>query len=105
VKFIKLVDACIVSSLRNICFVSILKFYSIVSQLHMRGLKKHESPLQLLLDLPLSPEFARLFPAIQQKAVELFESPIFRVDVVYKSELQWTPCECSVQDIIDGVRR
>ncbi|OHT09907.1 Dynein heavy chain family protein [Tritrichomonas foetus] len=106
VKFIKLVDACIVSALRNVCFMSLLELYCVMSSLHNRGLKKLNSPnMKPLKELELSSEFGRIFPGLQQKTAEFFESPVFRVDVMFKGELQWTPCEKHVTDIIDSVRK
>jgi dynein heavy chain len=77
-----------------------------MSQLHMRGLKRLNSPnMQPVPDLPLSSEFSRIFPAIQQRATEMFESPVFRVDVIYKGELIWKPPEPDVLAIVTSVRK
>jgi dynein heavy chain len=106
VKFIKLVDACIVSALRNICFTSLLELYCIMRSLHCRGLRKLDSSaMDPLPELPLSSEWTRIFGAIQQKATDFFETPVFRVDVAYKGELRWTPCEKHVTDVVDTMRR
>ena len=106
VKFIKLVDACIVSALRNVCFTSLIELYCVMSSLHKRGLVKLDSPnMKPLPELELSSEFSKIFPGLQAKTAEFFETPVFRVDVMFKGELQWTPCEKHVMDIIDSVRK
>jgi len=105
VKFIKLVDACIVSALRSICFTSFLEFYCITSSLHSRGLNFLKSPLMNPLPtLVLPSEFARVFPQINQKATEFFESPVFVVDVNFSKHLEWTPNETTVLSIFDKIR-
>lgn len=105
VKFIKLVDACIVSALRSVCFNSLLEFYCIISSLYVRGQKvlgsETENPLP---KLSLSPEFEKIFPQINQKATDFFESPVFSIDVNYDKEVIWNPNEEKVVDIIESVR-
>ncbi|EAX96982.1 Dynein heavy chain family protein [Trichomonas vaginalis G3] len=106
VKFIKLVDACIVSALRTVCFNSFIEFYCIISSLHKRSLKLlNSNEMKPLPELILPSEFSPVFPFINQKATEFFETPVFAVNINLSKEVVWTPNEGTVLNIIAQIRK
>jgi hypothetical protein len=77
-----------------------------MSILHTKGLKKLESPeLSELPELILTSEFGRIFPSINQRISEMFETPVFRVDINFQKELIWAPSFQQVLDNIGQIRR
>lgn len=105
VRFIRLVDYVIVSTLRQICFTSLLELYTIMNQLFQRGIHKigYEDP-QPIQPLELPNEYEKIYQTIQNKTSELFSQPIFRIDVNYTDQMNWKPSQIEIINTIDVVR-
>ncbi|OHT00707.1 Dynein heavy chain family protein [Tritrichomonas foetus] len=105
VRFIRLVDYVVISSLRHICFTSLLELYSIILTLHDRGVKKlnYEDPSPIE-EINLPNEFQKIYKIIHQKTGEIFELPIFRIDVSFSQNMNWKPTEKEIVTRIETVR-
>lgn len=105
VRFIRLIDYLIISSLRRICFTSLLDMHSILLTLQDRGVNKigykDPSPVEPLI---LPNEYQKIYSVIRKQTNEIFEQPIFQIDVTYKDKLVWKPTKEEIIGTIDSVR-
>jgi dynein heavy chain len=79
--------------------------FSILKTLHLKGVAKFgfEDP-EPFDDLALPTEYQKLYQLIQQRTAEIFELPLFRIDVSYDEQLHWSPGQLAIIDRIDAVR-
>ena len=104
-RFIRLVDYVVISALRSICFNSLLDFYSVMKILYDNGAEQLEFKSENdVSDLNLSPEFTKIYEIIKGRTSEIFNAPIFLIDVKYDNTLQFTPTDYNIIEKIDQVR-
>ncbi|KAK8845027.1 hypothetical protein M9Y10_021203 [Tritrichomonas musculus] len=105
VRFIRLVDYVVIGALRNICFNSLLDLFGILESLHNRGLQRYKfTPKKPIGELMIPIEYSRMYSFLLQKATDIFDSPIFKVDVSYDEKLIWKPASDDVITRIGAIR-
>lgn len=105
VRFIRLIDYVVIGALRSICFNSLLDLFAVIRSLHDRGLQKYKySPKKPVENLMIPIENSRMYALFLQKANDMFDSPIFRVEVSYDEKLVWHPTTDDVIERIGAIR-
>lgn len=105
VRFIHLVDYVVINALRNLCFDSTMTFLSIFQILHERGAKDFDfvdPEFQDILKLPV--DFQKMYELIKLRTKELFDTPIFWIDMSFDGTIKWNPNENEIIEKLDIVR-
>ncbi|EAY18876.1 Dynein heavy chain family protein [Trichomonas vaginalis G3] len=105
IRFIHLIDYVVISALRNLCFDSTMTYLSIFQILHERGAKdfdfvdpEYQKPMKLPID------FQKFYDLVKQRTKELFDTPIFWIDMSFDDTIKWNPNESEIIEKLDIIR-
>ena len=104
-RFVRLIDYFIISALRHICFVSLIDFYCILQSLHIRGLTKFQyTPKKPIEELNIPLEYKRIYSIIFSKIPDVYEAPIFNINISYDQHIVLNPSSDEILRKIDTIR-
>jgi len=104
VRFIRMIDFLVIGTLREICNVSLLDFYSTFNALYNQGCKQLGVNTSQSSEIYVPEEYNRMYQIIKTKAMESFVTPIFNVELLYDGTLLYSPKSKSIIERIDNVR-